>query len=197
MRGHKFVFAAGTIVYFSHWNAPSTLASPKGARQSVRCCGSSCLIAPQVPQVPQMPQLAPITTLKFGKYSGEIGDGTWRGPSRPLDSTCSHWVPAEFNSSYCVGSSEEENLGQLIRNMTPWSGVFGDASAAGADCSAAAGCMKYGTPVWHCMDGTTRILLVGPFSSQVQTWHAIMTYFRLLNDGDRVVRFTGDTVMVS
>ena len=49
-------------------------------------------------------------------------------------------------------------------------------------------------PIWRCVHGTTRTLLVGPFRSRVQEWHSIAFSAPLLRRGDRIVRFTGDAI---
>ena len=52
-------------------------------------------------------------------------------------------------------------------------------------------------PVYRCSargDARTRSFLVGPFQSRVQQWHSIVASVPLLQRGDRIVHYTGDTV---
>ena len=49
-------------------------------------------------------------------------------------------------------------------------------------------------PVYICARNNTRTALVGPFTSRVQEWHTIHVFLSLLSPGDRIVKYTGDTV---
>ena len=87
-----------------------------------------------------------------------------------------------FETGACIGDNMTQSL----------SDAFALVRSEGAKADRPIGCWT--PPVWTCIEGLERAMLVGPFESKAQQWHFVRARFPLLSAGDRIVEFTGDTV---
>ena len=131
--------------------------------------------------------------------SAEVVDNVTLGSPLPPDPTCT-WTRADTPAQICSHDTEvegERKCSKYIDEMALMkrSGMTGFSASGIDDGMPADKEWTHGAaPVYLCARNATRTALIGPFSSRVQEWHTIHVLLSMLSPGDRIVKYTGDTV---
>ena len=156
-------------------------------------------VPPQVPMPSSPPNSRP-APYRIQLPSAEVINNITFTSPLPRDPTCQKWIRTNTPAQICSHDTEaeaERKCRKYIDLFMP--GERGDtiglpASDVDDGWPADKEWVDGVAPVYVCASNNTRTALIGPFTTRVQEWHTIHVYLSMLSPGDRIIKYTGDTV---